>query len=280
MLNAREERIYTAEKFASTSRKLLKPKCIDADVRQKFSHFLVIDLEATCDHKSNPPLSIAEIIEFPVFKVNSSNYEIESVFHTFVRPTVNPLLKPFCTQLTGIVQDDLIDAPTFPEALRLFELWMRNENLPLSSRPGPLLFKGSRVKTSGDDRDDRRLNDAQGDFAFVCYGDSDLGKMLPDQCAHLGIPTPNYFHSWINVKISFSESHGKWARSLKFVLDELNLPMQGRAHSGIDDCANLVNVLKAIAERKQFVYSITSTYKEDSSESKSVSDNWKKSFHL
>ena len=40
--------------------------------KQKFKYFLVIDLEATCDHKNNPPFFPSEIIEFPVFKGEDS----------------------------------------------------------------------------------------------------------------------------------------------------------------------------------------------------------------
>ena len=234
--------------------------------------------------------------------MNSSNFAIESVFHTFVRPTVNPHLKPFCTSLTGIVQDDLEDAPTFPEALRSFGAWMRDEGLlfPTHSEdelgrdergfdtpqletptPPPAPPKRRFDKKGVDSNDSPPLDIiVPDDFAFVSCGDWDLGKMMPSQCALLGISTPAHFRSWINLKVSFSESHGKWARGMSHMMDELKLPMQGRAHSGLDDCANLVAIMKEIADRKQFLYSVTSTLtEEDNSGSDSISTKLK-SFSL
>ena len=37
-------------------------------------------------------------------------------------------------------------------------------------------------------------------FAFVTCGDWDLQLMLPSQCYHSGVPVPDYFQSWINIK--------------------------------------------------------------------------------
>ena len=55
---------------------------------------------------ANFPLSlivfIQEIIEFPVLKVNSSSFEIDSIFHNFVEPTVNKELTTFCTEVRKI----------------------------------------------------------------------------------------------------------------------------------------------------------------------------------
>jgi len=281
MMRLREERVNEAEKFSSSSRRLLRQNMELHQKKQKFSHFLVIDLEATCDHKSNPIFRPNEIIEFPVFKVNASSFEVESVFHTFVRPTVNPLLKPFCTQLTGIIQDDIKDAPTFPEVLRLFEVWMRDEGLISSvsmpdsgfarqSHPERRFVKHLK-RREGESSTDLSLPPPPPptyfyDFAFVSCGDSDLGKMLPSQCHDLGITTPDYFGSWIDLKICFSQSSGKWSRGLKHMMDEFGLPMHGRAHSGFDDCTNLVSLMKALAEQKQYVFSVTSTFEPKSSD--------------
>lgn len=68
---------------------------------QPLSKLLVLDFEATCDsEKFSPP----EIIEFPVVVFDTATLRIEEEFHQYVRPTVNPQLTPFCTQLTGIQQ--------------------------------------------------------------------------------------------------------------------------------------------------------------------------------
>ena len=64
-------------------------------------------------------------------------------FHTYVRPTWQPILTEFCTALTGITQvrahscrrrsltgQDMVDrSPTFPEMVRLLETWMDKHGL-------------------------------------------------------------------------------------------------------------------------------------------------------
>lgn len=71
---------------------------------QRYHYFLVLDFEATCD---KPQIHPQEIIEFPILKLNGRTMEIESTFHTYVQPVVHPQLTPFCTELTGIIQEML-----------------------------------------------------------------------------------------------------------------------------------------------------------------------------
>jgi len=44
-------------------------------------------------------------------------------FQRFVRPLRQPRLSSFCRELTGIAQENVDAAPTFPEALRMFLEW-------------------------------------------------------------------------------------------------------------------------------------------------------------
>jgi len=267
-----EERLREAGKMKASSVQLFDSKVGKNSVgpEQRFSHFLVLDFEATCDHKSNPPFGPSEIIEFPVMKVCSRTFSVQSVFHTFVRPTANPILKPFCTQLTGMVQEDVDGAPTLLETLKRFDDWMREEKLVTES-----------IDATGND-DIGVADQAQPgcNFVFVTCGDWDLGKLLPSECARLGMAVPPHFRSWVNLKVSFSNSHGKWARGMQHMLDELNLSLRGRAHSGIDDCGNLTQILKAVAKQKRFVYDITATYKEDDTRGDNVSTNNINSFSI
>lgn len=81
---------------------------------------IVVDVEATCWKKA-------------VFSRKKETIEIGAVlllldraesrwpdFQTFVRPRRLPHLSRFCRELTGICQENVDVAPTFPEALRLF----------------------------------------------------------------------------------------------------------------------------------------------------------------
>ena len=45
-----------------------------------------------------------EIIEFPCIKINADTCEIEDVFHQYIQPKVIPVITPYCTELTGIIQ--------------------------------------------------------------------------------------------------------------------------------------------------------------------------------
>jgi inhibitor of KinA sporulation pathway (predicted exonuclease) len=84
---------------------------------------VVVDVEATCWKKG-------------VFSRRKETIEIGAVlllfdrassgwpeFQTFVRPRRLPRLSGFCRELTGITQESVDAAPTFPEALQLFLAW-------------------------------------------------------------------------------------------------------------------------------------------------------------
>ena len=84
---------------------------------------VVVDVEATCWKKG-------------VFSRKKETIEIGAVlllldraqsrwpeFQTFVRPRRLPHLSSFCRELTGITQENVDAAPSFPEALRLFLEW-------------------------------------------------------------------------------------------------------------------------------------------------------------
>jgi hypothetical protein len=82
--------------------KLLIPEAERQLRPQTFDYLLVLDFEATCNEGARPYPQ--EIIEFPVFVLNTKTLEVEGSFHRFVRPTIHTSLSPFCTQLTGISQ--------------------------------------------------------------------------------------------------------------------------------------------------------------------------------
>lgn len=208
--------------FNSASR---KPKIVTPN--QRFAYFLLLDFEATCD--KSPDFFPPEIIEFPVLKVDSKTFQVSSLFHSCVRPVINPSLTPFCTQLTGTIQEDVEGQPTLSDTLNAFHEWMGRE----------------------------RLFDQT--FAFVTFGDWDLSQMLPSECDRLGIPVPQYMREWIDLKKSYSLATGRWSRSLMTMLDDLKLQPKGRAHSGIDDCGNMARIMETLSTKKKFVYQITSS---------------------
>ena len=85
---------------------------------------VVVDVEATCWKKG-------------IFSRQKETIEIGGVhlmldrapsswpeFQTFVRPRRYPRLSSFCRELTGITQEEVDAAPSFPEALRLLLDWL------------------------------------------------------------------------------------------------------------------------------------------------------------
>ena len=49
---------------------------------------------------------------------------IKSVFHTYVKPVIDPVLTPFCTELTGITQAQVNSGITIEEALQRLHIFL------------------------------------------------------------------------------------------------------------------------------------------------------------
>ena len=88
----------------------------------------ILDFEATCEEK-NPPGYPHEIIEFPAVLVSAKEKRSIDVFHSFVRPTINPILSEFCRNLTGISQETVDNAETFGVVHKRFLEWMTSHEL-------------------------------------------------------------------------------------------------------------------------------------------------------
>ena len=82
-----------------------------------FRYLCVLDVEATCD-RSNKGWA-HEIIELPIVLVDLHTLTVVNEFRSFVRPTVDTTLTDFCTELTGIGQRSVDEAPTPPPPLPL-----------------------------------------------------------------------------------------------------------------------------------------------------------------
>ncbi|XP_043941290.1 ERI1 exoribonuclease 3 [Protopterus annectens] len=192
-----------------------------AFTRQQYDYFLVLDFEATCEEKKH--LHPQEIIEFPILKINGRTMEEDSRFHTYVQPVYHPHLTPFCTKLTGIIQEMVEGQPTLQHALQMVDDWMKKEDL---------------------------LNpDVRS--VFVTCGDWDLKTMLPGQCEYLGLQVPDYFKQWINLKKVYASTTGIWPRKndLISMIHGLQLKHVGRHHSGIDDCLNIASIMRELVRR-------------------------------
>lgn len=84
---------------------------------------IMLDIEWTCDNRC---FTNNEIIEIAATKLDKNLQEIES-FHTYVKPRNKMFLTTFTTKLTGITNEDIKNAPTFPEALKMFREFVGDE---------------------------------------------------------------------------------------------------------------------------------------------------------
>jgi len=183
-------------------------------------YLLILDFEATCNDKEPKP-RVQEIIEFPTLVLNVKTGEVESEFHHYINPSEK--LTPFCTELTGITQKVVDGGISISKALELHKTWVFND-LGLVAHPS------SEGHT----------------FLYCTCGDWDLKRCLPAQLASIGATVPQHFSQWINIKIAFGALYGlkkkKRAKGMVDMLDKLGLELEGRHHSGIDDCRNIARV--------------------------------------
>ncbi|EFN75140.1 Prion protein-interacting protein [Harpegnathos saltator] len=198
-------------------------------ITQNFEYLLVMDFEATCE--KHQPLKPQEIIELPCAVLSTRDWKLKDVFHEYIKPRVHPILTPFCTELTGIIQDIVDNQPYFPDVFSNFCEW---------------LTKGGYF-------------DESNKSTFVTCGNWDLKVMLPSQCKLDGITLPDQFKQWIDLKHTFSEFSMYYPRSLPDMLTRLNIPLQGRLHSGIDDVKNMVAIIQTLQEKYNVQFKITSS---------------------
>lgn len=84
---------------------------------------VVVDVEATC-WKKGVFSRKKETIEIGAVRLLGDRAPSEwPEFQTFVRPKRLPRLSSFCRELTGISQEEVDAAPSFPEALQRFLEW-------------------------------------------------------------------------------------------------------------------------------------------------------------
>ncbi|WRT69622.1 uncharacterized protein IL334_006611 [Kwoniella shivajii] len=249
-------------------------------LKQRYKTFLCFDVEATC----RPGKEFDwpnEIIEFPVVLLQWTEPNTEGKrilvkvdqFRSYVKPTWKPILTDFCKNLTGISQETVDKAPTFPQMLKKFEKWMDKWEL----------------------RDEKGLKDA----LWVTDGPWDLRDFVSKQL-HITPPSPfpTYFHGpYLNVKFAvqsvLSELHRRTAYASEHPGDEPNEralsvittskigkiekktgkskdygkskgfyfnisgmvealglgEFEGRQHSGLDDATNIARILIALSEK-------------------------------
>ena len=195
--------------------------------RQPFPYVCVVDVEATCEEHSKH--YVHEIIEFPVVVFDTApGGGVVGEFHTYVRPTINSTLTPFCTKLTGITQEQVDAAPTLAETLVQFDEWLTAQGFVHS--------------------DERK------DFAFAADGPWDLRFFIHGECLRKGIDKPGYFDKWCNMKSLFADFYKVRACKIHKMLSYQNMKFEGRLHSGIDDTRNIARICMRLRDDGAVLY--------------------------
>lgn len=141
---------------------------------------------------------------------------------------MNQTLTPFCTELTGITQSMVDNGISLKHALVLHQEWLHESGVvsAFAESCNNPMQSDSRPPT----------------FLYLTCGDWDLKTCLPSQLQYHKRKTPMPFQHWINVKHEFQKLYGKKAGGMTGMLKELEMQLEGRHHSGIDDCRNIARI--------------------------------------
>lgn len=119
--------------------------------------------------------------------LNLQSRVIEADFHTFIRPTEEPILSEFCRNYTGITQNDVDNGVILSDAIKQFHEWIQSFRF---SKGIILMDDGKRKQNT----------------VFVTWTDFDLGIYLPKECTRKHIKLPPYFDKWIDLRDYYSVS--------------------------------------------------------------------------
>jgi inhibitor of KinA sporulation pathway (predicted exonuclease) len=170
----------------------------------------IVDLEATCwDDRGHYTVDETEIIEIGCVLATPDGTVLDE-FCTFVRPVKDPILSDFCTQLTSIRQSDVEKAPTYQEAMHLFDAW-------IAARPG--------------------IWGSWGNYDYREF--SSLERRFPSNADFLCM-------QHVNLKKAWKKTTGHPRCGLHSALAFHDLEFLGTHHRGIDDARNMARLLPFI----------------------------------
>ncbi|XP_044836905.1 3'-5' exonuclease eri-1-like isoform X5 [Mauremys mutica] len=191
--------------------------------RQLFDYLIIIDFESTCWKDGKRHYS-QEIIEFPAVLLNTSTGEIESEFHMYVQPQEHPILSEFCTELTGIKQNQVDEGVPLNICLSQFSKWIQK-----IQKEKKIIFNS--------DVSSHSVSEAKSS-TFVTWSDWDLGVCLQYECKRKQLRKPDILNSWIDLRATYKLFYTRKPKGLNGALQDLGIEFAGREHSGLDDSRN------------------------------------------
>lgn len=202
---------HPAQSLAGSASEYPHPETSDSGAG---SPIYLVDLEATCwGDRLDVSIPDMEIIEIGAVLVTLRG-QILDAFSTFVRPVAEPMLSPFCKDLTGIQQEDVDSASCYPGAMALLDTWMA---------------------------------DRKGIWASWGNFDHRLFSAMEQRC-----PTDSCFLTMdhVNLKRPWKQSTGMRRTALRAALAHHRMDFIGRPHRGIDDARNIARLLPYIDYNK------------------------------
>lgn len=177
-------------------------------------HLLIVDLEATCWDGDVPGLNRRqtvedmEVIEFGCV-VAEPDGKLLDAKSFIVRPVLRPQLSSFCTQLTGISQQQVAVAPVYAEVVQVIDAWLA----------------------------------AYQPFCWASWGDYDRHQLDAER-QHNGCEPAFMALEHKNLKQLWREGRAAKRRSgLQAALAFHDLAFEGQHHRGIDDARNIARLL-------------------------------------
>lgn len=160
----------------------------------------VVDIEATCWAKDEPAKHVSDIIEIGLTTVDLTAGERLAKHKILVKPE-RSTVSEFCTELTGLTQEEVDSGVSFAEACDLLATEHKSADRPWAS-----------------------------------WGDYDRSLFLR-QCAAVGVAYP-FGETHVNAKAVFGSVH-RGRHGMKTALEVTGLPLEGRHHDGADDSWNI-----------------------------------------
>ena len=186
---------------------------------RNYQYLLVLDFEANCIENGSLPCQ--EIIEFPVVPIDLDTMGPAcEPFHFYVKPTVVPELTEFCTELTGITQAQVNQGITIDKCLQALDDWIIQNGFTLENS------------------------------TFITCGMWDLKTCLRAEAAFKKLHIQPYLKKFINIKDIWMHTLFK-SKSVGMpgMLSSVDLELEGKHHSGIDDSKNIARIAIELVKR-------------------------------
>ncbi|HBY20351.1 MAG TPA: hypothetical protein DEG71_04980 [Clostridiales bacterium] len=181
--------------------------------------YILFDLESTCWEKGSDDRQASEIIEIGAVVLDEI-YNVLDTFHSFIRPTISPVLSEYSLTLNNIKQEEVNTAPIFSTVFMRFENWIFNykEN-------------GQTTLIAWSPSDKRTLQ-------------NDISRKLSEKVVKRFFDEFRYF----DLQKKFAEKIGKPKKQYSIVkaLKTFGLEYNGISHKALNDVINMVEILKRI----------------------------------